>query len=218
MVFPVSYTHLDVYKRQSQTSLLASYRERLTCIYSAPGFPCDIKSNSDITQRTEKCWLIAEPSPHCDSSKRLHHNNNKNLSRLFVGYSLFKRFGFYENCFICDEPLSSGPTATVERGIKNLRDSSFKRGDEHIEHLTSVNSVTVHVVCRRDYTSKNSIEAYKKRRIEESPSTSQCTRDQRQAEKFLRGKNDQRQATSILKNCVCSVPNQPAKSLRKKKK
>ncbi|KAJ8880782.1 hypothetical protein PR048_017253 [Dryococelus australis] len=69
-------------------------------------------------------------------------------------------------CFICDHSLSHGDTVVVERGLQTLKDASVNRGDGHIGYLKNVNTVTIHVHCRKDYIRKSSIMAFKRRRDE----------------------------------------------------
>ena len=78
-----------------------------------------------------------------------------------------------DECFVCEKSLPNSATVTAECGMQSLREASVKRGEEHIQDLNSMKSMIVHVECRKQYTSNNSIEAYKKHRLEGSPSTSQ---------------------------------------------
>ncbi|KAJ8886807.1 hypothetical protein PR048_013019 [Dryococelus australis] len=78
-------------------------------------------------------------------------------------------------CFTCDNSLSDGNIAVVERGLQTLKDASFNRGDGYIEHLKNLNTVTTHFQCRKDYIRKSSIIAFKRRRDEEDPGTSQSS-------------------------------------------
>lgn len=74
-------------------------------------------------------------------------------------------------CFVCTKSLSEGETVVVERGLKTLRDASAERNDGKMEHLRNINSIKIHVQCRKDYTRRNSIIACKRER-NESASTS----------------------------------------------
>lgn len=67
------------------------------------------------------------------------------------------------DCFICEELLTVGDTVVVDHGLQTLKNASGRRGDGHIGFLNSIDSVTVHVHCRKDYTRKSSITAFKKR-------------------------------------------------------
>lgn len=67
------------------------------------------------------------------------------------------------NCFICQKLLSVGDTVVVEHGLQTLKNASAERGDGHIGFLNSIDSATVHVHCRKDYTRKSSIKAFKRR-------------------------------------------------------
>ena len=64
-------------------------------------------------------------------------------------------------CFICNELLTEGETATVSRGMKTLIYASIERGDEFVDYLRSEKCVTIHVDCRKSYTRKSSIAALK---------------------------------------------------------
>ena len=76
-----------------------------------------------------------------------------------------------EMCFVCSKSLSEGPTVVVHRGLKTLRNASVERNDGKIEHLRNVNSIKIHVQCRKEYTRKSSILAVKNVR-DEGASTS----------------------------------------------
>lgn len=78
-----------------------------------------------------------------------------------------------ELCFVCSKSLLEGTTVVVERCLKTLRDASVERNYEKIEHLRNVNSIKIHVHCRKDYTRSSSISAFKRERDEDaSTSTS----------------------------------------------
>ena len=74
-------------------------------------------------------------------------------------------------CFICGILLSDRHTVTVERVTQSIIDASICRNDGHIEHLKNVRLVTVHTNCRQNYTSKNSIAAFKRWQETDVPST-----------------------------------------------
>lgn len=65
------------------------------------------------------------------------------------------------SCFICNDLLSVGKTVNVERGLQTLKTVSNEREDGCIEFLNSVNSVRVHVECRKEYIHKKNIAAFK---------------------------------------------------------
>ena len=82
------------------------------------------------------------------------------LKQRVVEFERFIRIYIFSNtitmadntCFICNETLSNGAIVTVERGLETVRNASVERDDGHINYLRSVNSVTVHVECRKNYT------------------------------------------------------------------
>ncbi|KMQ82542.1 hypothetical protein RF55_22593 [Lasius niger] len=91
-----------------------------------------------------------------------------------------------EVCLICCQSLSSGNTVVVERGIDTLRDASVERNDGKIGHLRRVNSIKIHVQCRKEYTRKSSIAATKRKQDEgASTSGSSPPRTRRHTNEYL---------------------------------
>gem|GEM_PF-5842765 len=90
-------------------------------------------------------------------------------SSILVKILLLKLFQNGRNVLhICDKSLSEGATVVVERGIQTLRDASAERNDRKIEHLRSVGSIKIHTQCRKTYTRKSSISAFKRERDAEA--------------------------------------------------
>lgn len=79
-------------------------------------------------------------------------------------------------CFICNKHLAESDTVTVGRGLKTLIDASIERGDEFSEYLKDQTSVTVHVQCRKHYTRKGTIAAFKRKQEEEQAKPSISTK------------------------------------------
>lgn len=69
-----------------------------------------------------------------------------------------------EKCFICENYISVGDTVIVKQ--KGLNTSSEKREDGKLRKLEGLDSVTVHVLCRKEYTREDSIKATVKRRAD----------------------------------------------------
>lgn len=88
------------------------------------------------------------------------------------------------SCFICNDLLSVGKTVNVERGLQTLKTVSNEREDGCIEFLNSVNSVTVHVECRKEYTHKKNIAAFKRQRDEEAAGTSNLSPHKKRTRAF----------------------------------
>lgn len=63
----------------------------------------------------------------------------------------------------------------VSRGIPTLIDASVARGDEFVDYLRGLKSVTIHVDCRKSYTRKSSIAAVKRQHEDEQASTSKVS-------------------------------------------
>ena len=78
-----------------------------------------------------------------------------------------------ELCFICSKLLTASETVVVDRGMKTLIDTSFKRSDGFYEYLKDLKSVTIHVVCRKMYTRKSTIAAFKRQQDTVQASTSE---------------------------------------------
>ena len=73
-----------------------------------------------------------------------------------------------EECLLCSYNSLSNigdPLVTVTRGLENIINCSKQRGDEVHEKLPEVNSLRVHVTCRKVYTDGKRIAVAKKRKI-----------------------------------------------------
>ena len=55
-------------------------------------------------------------------------------------------------CILCAETLDTSDTVIVTRGLETLRKCSLSRQDGIYHILEGVESITVHVVCRKHYT------------------------------------------------------------------
>lgn len=84
-----------------------------------------------------------------------------------------------DNCFICKKSVSTGETVIVDGGLQTLKDASYERDDGLIEFLNSVNVVTIHVQCRKEYTRKTSILAFKRHREENAAGSQPSPRKRR---------------------------------------
>ena len=74
-------------------------------------------------------------------------------------------------CFICSKLLIASETVAVDCGMKTLIDTSVKRSDGFYEYLKDLKSVTIHVVCRKKYTRKSTIVAFKRQQDIDQVST-----------------------------------------------
>lgn len=84
-----------------------------------------------------------------------------------------------DSCFICDKLLSEGKSVNVSRGLQVLKNASIQRNDGKIEYLSTLNSVKVHIDCRKQYTSEHCITAHKRRLEDDEPSPSTLPRKPR---------------------------------------
>ncbi|XP_008556708.3 uncharacterized protein LOC103577712 isoform X2 [Microplitis demolitor] len=82
-------------------------------------------------------------------------------------------------CFIRDKSLSEGVSVNVVRGLQTLKTASIEKNDGHIDYLNTLSSVNIHSECRKVYTSKNAIVAWKRRTEEGEPSTPSAPRKKR---------------------------------------
>lgn len=64
------------------------------------------------------------------------------------------------NCFMCARSLKTGDTVQVKKGLANLRRASKERGDGFADYLKTVETITVHSGCRRNYICRNQIKAF----------------------------------------------------------
>lgn len=64
------------------------------------------------------------------------------------------------NCFMCAKSLKTGDTVQVKKGLPNLRRASKERGDGFADYLKTVETITVHSSCRRNYICRNQIRAF----------------------------------------------------------
>ena len=62
-------------------------------------------------------------------------------------------------CIICDKSCDIGETVFVTRGLETLRSFSFARNDGIYGTLQELESVTVHVQCRKDYTCRAGLQS-----------------------------------------------------------
>lgn len=57
-----------------------------------------------------------------------------------------------ENCVVCEKTLNEGETVLVRKGLDTFKNCSLRRKDGISEKLKNVDSVVLHVNCRKKYT------------------------------------------------------------------
>lgn len=110
-----------------------------------------------------------------------------------------------QNCFICEKTLSNSETVCVTKGLFNLIKVSKARKDGNHVQLGTVDSITVHKLCRREYIKERNI----KRCVKELASTSKDEKTFRTLEKF-----------DFLQNCMfcgeeCNVSAERKKNINR---
>ena len=77
-------------------------------------------------------------------------------------------------CFICDNLLSSDKIVLVNHGMKTLRQVSKERNDGNLKFIRKINSIEIHMRCRRNSIRKDTIATLvaKRERDDSGPSTS----------------------------------------------